>query len=301
MKFTRTAIAITGATLIFSLAAATASLSAKGNTKNKGYNRGSLTENVSSMAMQELSIEEKNGLLLMREEEKLARDVYNTLYEKWQIPIFANIAASEQRHMDAVKALLNKYDLQDPIKHDQMGIFADTKMAKLYKDLVNQGLQSLQGALMVGAIIEDLDIKDLNELLQTTDNLDIQTVYQNLAKGSRNHLRSFTAQLEGHGVKYNARYLSQPEVDSIINTEKERGRVDNHGKRVLSGKGNRMGGSKGKQNGPGYKNRTNNRADCYKNGGHNSGNGTRKYGNRKGNNGCFKNNTVRGNCNCRKS
>ena len=52
-----------------------------------------------------LSDEEVYWLMYMREEEKLARDVYATLYEKWGTRIFNNIRVSEQRHMDAVKAL----------------------------------------------------------------------------------------------------------------------------------------------------------------------------------------------------
>lgn len=53
-------------------------------------------------------------LTLMREEEKLARDVYWALGDIWTFRIFANISQSEQVHMDAMLALLEKYELQDP-------------------------------------------------------------------------------------------------------------------------------------------------------------------------------------------
>mgnify|MGYP003589105545 CR=1 FL=1 len=45
-----------------------------------------------------LSDAEKKGLLLMREEEKLARDLYLALYDKWGTRAFSNIAQSEQHH-----------------------------------------------------------------------------------------------------------------------------------------------------------------------------------------------------------
>ena len=40
----------------------------------------------------------EDGLSYMREEEKLARDVYLALYEKWGIRTFLNIAKAEQQH-----------------------------------------------------------------------------------------------------------------------------------------------------------------------------------------------------------
>jgi hypothetical protein len=78
-------------------------------------------------------------------------------------------------------------------------------------------------ALKVGAEIEDLDIKDLKLLLAETDNKDIQLVYQNLCRGSRNHMRSFNKQLLRSGVSYKAKYISQTELQSIISSPMERG------------------------------------------------------------------------------
>lgn len=49
----------------------------------------------------------------MREEEKLARDVYLTFGEKWGLTLFTNIAKSEQTHTDAVKTLLDRYEIKD--------------------------------------------------------------------------------------------------------------------------------------------------------------------------------------------
>lgn len=178
-----------------------------------------------NLPYQELSASEKAGLILMREEEKLARDVYTTLYRQWNLPIFNNISQSEQRHMDSVGILLNKYKVDDPVADATVGVFSSATMQQLYTDLTGQGSQSLVAALQVGATIEDLDIKDLNELLAKTDNIDIQNVYANLAKGSRNHLRSFTGQLERNGVVYEAQYLAAEELQAIIDSPKERGRI----------------------------------------------------------------------------
>ena len=62
-----------------------------------------------------LSEREAHNLAYLREEEKLARDVYTTLYEKWQVPVFRNIPKSEQAHTNAVLALLQKFGVPDPV------------------------------------------------------------------------------------------------------------------------------------------------------------------------------------------
>jgi hypothetical protein len=80
-------------------------------------------------------------------------------------------------------------------------------------------------ALIVGATIEDLDIYDLNEFLEETDNSDIIKVYSNLQKGSRNHLRAFIDQIERNRGSYSPQYISQEEFNSIISTEQEKGQV----------------------------------------------------------------------------
>ena len=59
----------------------------------------------------QLTEAEENHILYMREEEKLARDVYLTLYELWGAEIFANISESEQQHMDAYLSGLEEADL----------------------------------------------------------------------------------------------------------------------------------------------------------------------------------------------
>lgn len=171
----------------------------------------------------ELSEDEKNGLILMREEEKLARDVYKALGEKWGIQIFENITESEQSHTDAVKNLLDRYQITDPVKTDEQGVFESEALQKLHDDLVAQGSESLLDALIVGATIEDLDIQDLSDLLEKTDNEDIITVYQNLQRGSRNHLRAFNRQIEKNGGDYTPQFITNEEFTTIINSQQERG------------------------------------------------------------------------------
>ena len=163
-----------------------------------------------------LSDAEKEWLLLMREEEKLARDTYTYFYEKYGQNIFWNIDDAEEKHKSAVLPLLEQFGLEDPILDDTPGVFNSPEMDKLYKDLKAAWDVSLVEALKVGMTVEDLDIKDLNELIEGTDNEDILRVYDNLLKGSYNHLRAFKKNLDKKGWEYTPQFISQEEYDEIL-------------------------------------------------------------------------------------
>jgi hypothetical protein len=197
-----------------------------------GFN-GGMAELINSLPYEDLSDAEIWGMTYMYEEEKLARDVYLTLHKTWKIKILSNIANSEQRHMDALKLLLQKYDIPLPVLNDEVGFFSNSKLQKLYHALVAQGETAPVDAVHVGATIEDLDIFDLKDYLSQADNSDIRTVYQNLMKGSRNHLRAFARHLLKYGVSYEAQYLSQDEVDEIVSSPMERGLVDEDGNPIF--------------------------------------------------------------------
>jgi hypothetical protein len=157
------------------------------------------------------------GLIQMREEEKLARDVYTTLGDIWGAKIFSNIKASEQAHTDAVKVILERYAVKDPISNDAVGVFASKSIQDLYNNFIEKGKISLLDALIVGATIEDLDIRDLENLKKETSKEDILIVYNNLQKGSENHLRAFVKNIQANGGTYTPQYISSSEYNSIIN------------------------------------------------------------------------------------
>ena len=171
-----------------------------------------------------LTAVEVEGLLFMREEEKLARDVYFALYDEWGLNIFNNIASSEETHTDAIRILLDEYGLEDPMTTDERGVFVNADLQALYDQLVEAGRQSLVDALLVGAAIEEIDILDLEAFLVQTDNTDIEMVYDNLLRGSRNHLRAFVRQIENRSGVYEPQYLTQDAYDAILGTGVEPGR-----------------------------------------------------------------------------
>lgn len=163
-----------------------------------------------------LSDEEIDGLLEMREEEKLARDVYRAFYETYEHIIFQNISKSEDAHSRAVLNLIDGFELIDPALTDE-GEFTNPLFAQLYADLTSKGGASLVDALKVGAFIEEYDIADLERLIEDTENETIKRVYGNLLRGSKIHIKAFTNVLKVYGESYTPTILSQEEYETILN------------------------------------------------------------------------------------
>ncbi len=194
------------------------SVAADGETS---VDSGVLQQELDALPKATLADSEIAGLLRMREEELLAHDTYVALGAVWGLKTFDNISSAELTHAAAVKALLDRYSLEDPAAAHVAGVFTDPGIQALYDDLVAQGSRSLIDALTVGATIEDLDIADLRSL--ATPAPDVDLVYANLEKGSRNHLRAFTKQLDRNGATYTPVHISQADYDSIIAGSMEQG------------------------------------------------------------------------------
>ncbi len=171
-----------------------------------------------------LTSTEEEMLQYMKEEEKLARDVYYALNEIWNARVFTNISKAEERHISAVMGLVEYYNVGST-NVLAPGEYESDEFKALYDKLVEQGSQSIEEAMKVGALIEELDIKDLQEKLNATSNENITLVFNNLLRGSRNHLRAFNRQLVKYGITYTPSHISQTEYDEIINGTIESGNL----------------------------------------------------------------------------
>lgn len=210
---------------------------------------------VQSQSVTTLSPAEKNGLLYMQEEEKLARDVYDSMYAKWEVNPFGNIRQSERMHMSRMNTLSVTYAIKNEqaFTNDKAGSFLNPELAKIYKELIASGSQSLVDALKAGAKIEELDIADLDERMAQTKKEDILTAYKFLRMGSENHLRAFVRRLKSQGVEYQPEFIKKEMFDTIISGENqdagcgnEPGQGPGNGKGQGKGKGNGNGPGKGK-------------------------------------------------------
>lgn len=206
--------------LIIGLSVATPSLAAG---QNGGNNQRIQTPTLTAQDSAELTY--------MREEEKLARDTYLSLSDYWfarsgnlpVVTVMQNIAQAEQKHMDQVEAKLEQYGLPDPVvDENQLGGFVNPELAALYSELLTLGQKSPLDALLVGGLIEEVDIQDLKEAIYQTQLADLDGVYDSLMCGSRNHLRAFAAQVAATQGSYVAQVLPQTEVNAIITSPHER-------------------------------------------------------------------------------
>ncbi len=176
----------------------------------------------------ELSAAEIDGLLYMREEEELARDLYLDIYaaKDDRLTVFKKISDnSETQHAEAMKVLLDTYGLADP-STGQHNTYTNANLQDLYDLLINIGLGSDDlAALRVGALVEETDILDIELDLESVsaEHQDIIATYDYLLCGSRNHLRAFVEQIELiTGTPYQTQIPEMDEeVQSIINSTKE--------------------------------------------------------------------------------
>ena len=186
------------------------------------FDTADLASQLASYPTGTLSPEEEADIRYMAEEEKLARDVYLALYGKWNARVFANIGDAEETHMQSILVLAERYDLATPVQ-DAPGAFNDPQLQVLYTGLVAQGAVSLSAAFRVGALIEEIDIVDLQDAIARTDQQDTTFVYENLMRGSRNHLRAFVRNLERQGETYEPQELPLGEYEMIVSGGVETG------------------------------------------------------------------------------
>ncbi len=182
-----------------------------------------------------LSDSEMKRLGLLLEEEKLARDVYLTLYELWEFPPFHAVAGSEQNHMDIILILFNEYNLDNSAAMNEIGVFSDPEHQARYDWLVSMGSQSLEQALLVGGVLEEIDIIDFYEELTKPGSSDKKFVYRNLLVGSEQHLRTFVISYEAYTHDaYKPQYLNAIDFDNIMDESAGDNRVKPRNDRLES-------------------------------------------------------------------
>ena len=159
-----------------------------------------------------------NTLSYMGNEERLAYDVYNALYDKYGKKTFTNIATKgEYQHITLVQELIQKYKLSDDVNFTNVeeplgymntaiedmepGVYDVSEIQGLYDKLMALATDETE-ALKVGCMIEVIDIMDLDHdivLAEAEDAADIIEVFKILRAGSYNHYWAFDGALESQG------------------------------------------------------------------------------------------------------
>lgn len=196
----------------------------------------------SATAPAELSAAEAATLRYMREEEKLAHDVYAALATKGVA--FARIQQAVRRHFEVIGWQLERFGIPDPAAGKGPGELQDSSLQKLYAELVERGSRGPRDALAVGLEIEERDIVDLERAIKQTSRPELRRVYSNLQRASRNHLRELHRELTALGGSYTPKYLDRATFDRIASEPIEPGGMMGRGPGGMgAGRGMRPGGN----------------------------------------------------------
>jgi len=146
-----------------------------------------------SSKTQNINATQAQQLQYLIEEEKLARDVYTTLYATRWISKFNNILNAEENHQAKVAKILSTYGIANPTDGNNIWVFTDPALQELYESLIAQWKKSASDALNVWVIIEKKDIADIDAILPMfTWKSDIIQVLEDLRAGSYRHLKAFS-------------------------------------------------------------------------------------------------------------
>ncbi|MCP4338777.1 MAG: DUF2202 domain-containing protein [Desulfobulbaceae bacterium] len=198
-----------------------------------------------------LDLYEEIHLKFMRAEEKLAHDVYkyldNYLDAESSVYPFANIVESESNHVGSMADKLRIYGLEDINEDDAEGEFHLANYGEYFLEkytlLTELGEEGHLQALLVGGLIEELDMHDIkfcpqviqDEMyigeyecgMEYTDEELLKDSYGNIYAGSEKHLRAFAGAIVLKYANtpdypypcYKAQYLSQDVVNAILDVE----------------------------------------------------------------------------------
>jgi hypothetical protein len=197
-----------------------------------------------------LSEEAKAELFFMIEEETLAGDLYAAFAEEFGGRVFLNIEGAERRHEGALREVLRLKYPDLTVGTGTVGKFENEDLQTLYDTLLAEGLVSYEAALRVGALVEETDIQDLKEAIAITADEGLVCIFENLLRGSENHLRGFSRQLAQLDATYTPQVITPEEYAAYLESSSScmqgQGGQGNNAKRGKRGKGNKRGGKNGR-------------------------------------------------------
>lgn len=154
-----------------------------------GAGMGTGTCDLTTVAKGTLTEPQKEKLVAMAEEEKLAQDLYVAFGVDYGAP-FSRITNAETQHLTAVRTLMTRYSVTDPTSRLAAGTFASPETQKTYDKLLALG-DTEDGARKAARTVESTDIRDLKAAAVGVTAPDVKQVYANLLAASERHLVAF--------------------------------------------------------------------------------------------------------------
>lgn len=125
------------------------------------------------------------------EQEKLARDVYEVFAQRYGARVFVRLSTAEQRHMDALEALLKKYGEALPSARDAKGVYSKDELTGRYNEALQDGSASLGSAARVGLALEEGDTQALQAAADRAQP-DAHSVFEHLLMANAQHERALS-------------------------------------------------------------------------------------------------------------
>ena len=169
-----------------------------------------------TLPKEDLNNTEKEMLINARKNEKLAYDYNYTMFSKWGMPVFNHMATKLLANNDALKKMLNKYGLTDPINDMQIGKYSDNELQSKYDSAVAKGNESLKNAYIEAANIEEQMIKFYRDASDKVDNQDLKLLFDNLRVRAEHSFAAFVRNLYRFGYEYQPHYITQAEFNQIV-------------------------------------------------------------------------------------
>ncbi|NTV17903.1 MAG: DUF2202 domain-containing protein [Bacteroidales bacterium] len=190
----------------------------------------------------DLTADEIEFIYAVREDEKVARDLYFSFFGTFGLKPFENIGKAEDNHIKATEKLFDYYEIDYPALSEN-GKFENAIRQKLFDSLLLKGTPELE-AFKVMAMLEESNIVEYGEVLKTIANPNIKIVIENLARASANHFKAAIRQITALGGTYTPALMTQEQYKAVIAIGFEKGKrymYKNNGSTTNSG--NKLGGN----------------------------------------------------------
>lgn len=163
-----------------------------------------------------LSSQEQETIKYLVGSEQLSRDLYQKLFELWELEIFNESYNIEITHYNAVRKFSEIEKLIDADKEDVAGEFSSPYFNRVYKDFSKTANKSFYDAIYVAATMEEMAIFDIMEFEATTSNETLAKMLVNLKYGAMANLRKLNKEILAFGVPYEGKYLEPALLKRIL-------------------------------------------------------------------------------------
>jgi len=147
----------------------------------------------------DFSDQEKAGLILLVEKEKLHRDVYMAMANNCQLPLVGELCSCDENYMNLLSIKIDKYGLTNPLVGKEAGEYHDTNVQAVYDDFIENCGTGQYSMMQFAKLMEENDLDIIYEQLEIIEgNTDVMQLYVGLKDASVKQLNSIKDELELH-------------------------------------------------------------------------------------------------------